>query len=328
MSMLEIHADALINVNDAYHQFLLCYKAKDPTIYGIVEGKSDPSFYRGFIEANLPNDWSVKLIPANGKRKVIQAFGCFDWARFERSRICFFVDRDLSDFIGEHKYNEDNIYTTDCYSIENEIVNFNTFCRITDEVFNIKLEPSENKILSNLFERSLSEFKEAMVPIMSQIILWRRAGEIVYLNKFEPKDLFYFKDGFLLLKPEYQSREARLNLISEKLGIPSSSVLDIITAENEFRNSEGVEKYVRGKYLLWFMVEIIQELQRSITKIIHRYNQPPKMNVVFGIKNSMIYIAPRSRCPQSLRQFIARTHGYFINKRLGIETDEKSNCDS
>ena len=69
MTMLKVHADALNDVNVAYHEFLLNYKASTNIVYGIVEGKEDPMFYIGLIEQQLPEGWEVELVTAGCKKK-------------------------------------------------------------------------------------------------------------------------------------------------------------------------------------------------------------------------------------------------------------------
>lgn len=101
MTMLDVHRDALESVSATYHEFLLRYKAHANVVYGVVEGKEDPMFYRGLIERTLPEDWQVELIPAGRKKNVLKSMAAFDWLRFSPKRICFFVDRDLSEFIPE-----------------------------------------------------------------------------------------------------------------------------------------------------------------------------------------------------------------------------------
>jgi len=70
--MLDIHAAALASGNIPYHEFLLCYKSTEQIVYGIVEGRQDPCFYRGIIENMLPDGWDVRLIKAGSKAKVLR----------------------------------------------------------------------------------------------------------------------------------------------------------------------------------------------------------------------------------------------------------------
>ena len=126
MDMLNTHADALRAPTTHYHDFLLRYNAHAKVVYGFVEGRQDPCYYRGFIEYSLPDDWTVELWPVGRKAAVYQLHAFMDWTRYPKKRICFFVDRDFDDLLLEKRINDLNIYVTDDYSIENSVVNRQT----------------------------------------------------------------------------------------------------------------------------------------------------------------------------------------------------------
>jgi hypothetical protein len=182
MGMLEVHADALGSTNTTYHEFLHYYKATARVVYGFVEGKDDPAFYRGFIENSLPSEWDVELIRAGKKDKVLGALNSMDWLRFPKKRVCFFVDRDLSEFLGEQLPSGENLYITDNYSIENDVVTFRTMKRVLEEVLNItEFDQTEIRVIQELFESNLDTFREVMVSVMSQILIWESSSEKAYL---------------------------------------------------------------------------------------------------------------------------------------------------
>jgi hypothetical protein len=58
-SMLEVHNQALEDVDEAYHEFLFSYQKNARWVYGFVEGKDDPVFYRHLIQSQLPEEWSI-----------------------------------------------------------------------------------------------------------------------------------------------------------------------------------------------------------------------------------------------------------------------------
>lgn len=89
MSMLGVHAEALGGELTVYHEFLNRYKKTAMCVYGFVEGKDDPSFYRGAIEHMLPEKWTVALWSVGNKDKVIQLYAAFDWVRFPKKRVVF-----------------------------------------------------------------------------------------------------------------------------------------------------------------------------------------------------------------------------------------------
>ncbi len=313
MDMLETHASALESSNVAYHEFLLCYRTREQIVYGFVEGKGDPSFYRGLIESNLPEGWDVKLIISGNKNKVLRAFDEMDWLRFPKKRICFFVDRDLSDFIEGESRSSENLYITDNYSIENEAANFGTMKRILEEVLGvIDLSPAEMDSIKDLFECNLKLFGEAMSPVMAQILLWRRAGANISLNNINPKDLFIFEDGHIRLMPEFCSMDSRVRYAAVKVDAQRAANEDLAVAEAEFRKKEGLKKYIRGKYVLWFVIHCAKAIHKAIPNLCRKYQVAPKIRIELGIGNAFVVVALFVRCPASLKSFIKSNYGAYI----------------
>ena len=316
MTMLQIHAEALNGVSAAYHEFLLRYKASADVVYGIVEGKEDPMFYRGLIERHLPQGWEVELVPAGCKDNVLRALGAFDWTRFSPKRICFFVDRDLSELVLEDFVPAENLYVTDNYSIESDAVNFGVLKRLLREVFNIgDLRSAESEDLMQRFLSALGFFQEAMVPIMAQIMLWQRDGERPCLNDIRPKDFFIFSDGSIKLRSEFELALSRLEHAATCVNLQPSQQARLSLAEAEFRQAKGAQRFVRGKYLLWFLVAFALEIHRSISLLYARFTGSPKMRISIGFANAMVVLAPRVRCPASLQRFLERTYGQYIGEK-------------
>ena len=137
--MLDIHNEAIQSVNSVYHEFLLRYKKSEKSIYSFFEGNDDPSFYRGFLEYVIPSDTKLFIWPSGNKDRVIQLYDSFDWSRFSKQQILFFLDRDLSELLNHSLPNDTNVYITDNYSIENDIVTLNTLDRVFKELFNLFL---------------------------------------------------------------------------------------------------------------------------------------------------------------------------------------------
>lgn len=329
MSMLDILEKAVEEGSFIYHEFLIYYKSNAKTVYGIVEGKDDPIFYKGLIESNLPENWDVKLIFADGRRNALLAFSDFDWERFSSKRICFFVDRDLTDFIEqdfiEQKTVENhNVYTTDNYSIENDVVKFSTFQRVLEEVLNINdLKPDEINNLELLFNSQLSFFQDKMLPIMAQIILWRRKQQElllkgnklrILLNKINLDSLFGFKNGNIYLKDNFENESLMLEKIAEFVEYKSSSADELEDAKKEFLNKQGEKNLIRGKYILWFFVKFIVETHKYISITIPRFIKSPKYSVTFSESNAMIYISTRIRCPYTLQKFIEHNYILYIKE--------------
>lgn len=324
--MIEIHQDALASSNVPYNDFLLFYQMGKKMVYGFIEGKTDPSFYRTFLENVLPDRWECKLIQAGNKDKVLALYAAFDWSRFPRKAVCFFVDRDLSEFLGGEKYQGNNLFVSDNYSIENELMTEHTFERTLDEVCAVgSLQPAEMQKLKELFQINLALFKEALACVMAQIILWRRAQKngnnfIARLDSVKVKTLFEFNSGVIALKPAFTSATSRVQYAADAVEAPISSEAELQAAETEFRDKAGIEKFVRGKYLISFFLECTESLRLAIPILFKRHAQTPGKTAGVGEGNAMMIIGPRVRCPATLLSFLERNYADHIKQTGNVVT--------
>lgn len=315
MSMLDIHVTALQTINEAHHTFLLKYKKVARKVYGFTEGKEDPMFYRSLIEAILPLDWSVDLIPCGGREKVVGAYHSFDWSDFPKKRVCFFLDRDLTNYIQpEIDIADSNVYVTDGYSIENSIVNYNLFERMLIEVFKVdKISPEEQVALEGLFDTSLNGFKSSLIPLMSQILHWRQQKVAAPLNNIDLGALFGVEDGQLVVKV---GTDDMLRLSANDVGAPSLDAASYRSAKDKFISNDNHPELARGKYLLWFLNAFLASMHANSSNFCSQLPVTPKMNVTVGIKNLMIYAAPRARCPRTLLAFINDNYIDFVQSGM------------
>lgn len=312
MTMLSVHADALER-NTAYHEFLLFYKRTATVVYGFVEGSQDPSFYRSLIDSNLPRGWVAKLFQAGNRDKVIQTCLEFDWKRFDTKQICFFVDRDLTAFFSGNDRLPSNVYVTDQYSIENDVVTQETLGRVLEEVFNITgLTPDEENIIQELFVAEYGKFCEAMASPMSQILIWRRNGDRAYLDNVRLKDWFDFGSGKITFKAGFSNARTRVECVANRCRCTLSPDELLRETENEFRQKDGVQKFVRGKYVLWFFVQFVNSIYESADAFCARCVKRPKTHVSLAIENALVILGVRVRVPESLRTFLAATYSAYI----------------
>ena len=317
MSMLDIHASALETVNEAYHDFLLRYKRTTKTVYGFVEGKDDPSFYRSVIERFIPEDWSVDLIRAGNRDKVLAAERDFDWTRFSQNQVTFFVDRDLTDFVDPPIVYSDNTYVTDGYSIENSIVTSDVMLRLLSEVHNVvDWTGEEQQALVDYFNTELSAFCNIMTAIMAQILYWRIEKCKANLNNLDLSSLLRFDDGNIKSALGLEAEEARLDRLCACVEAQKASDAKIAEMKAAFLAAHGPNKLVRGKYLVWFLSTIVNEIHQRISFFVSSYKRPPKSKLSIGPNNVMVVAAPRARIPTSLRNFIEST---FIQHVMACE---------
>jgi len=156
---------------------------------------------------------------------------------------------------------------------------------------------------------NLMAFGEAMAPVMAQIVLWRKEGANVSLGNIDPKEFFEFERGQIRLREIYILQGNRVEYAAMRVEAPMSKNTEIAEAEAEFRRQQGREKYIRGKYLLWFFVQCAKEIHKEIPCLCQKYQRPPKVHIELGTMNGMMVIGPRVRCPTSLRSFLEHNYG-------------------
>ncbi len=316
MSMLEVHAAALSSKISIYHEFLTRFSKTKQVVYGFVEGKEDLCFYRGFIEHLLPDEWEVELWPAGNRDQVLRIHRGIDWRCFPKKRVCFFVDRDLSDLIPEQLPSDTNIYVTDKYSIENSIVNRGTCRRILTEFFGFSnVNHDEMDQVCDQFETELETFFVAMIPAMAHILFWRRGGKKANLNNINLSKMFPIQSGELVVDRSSAEETARTQYIHKSADIVFDPTIDISKEQAEFGNVSAYRSFVRGKYVMWFLVEFCKSIHATAASFFAACTSPPKMKVSISATNAMPIIGNLARVPKSLRTFLSNTFCTYIKQK-------------
>lgn len=315
VNMIHLHQQALAGANPLYHEFLLGYKKDGKFVYGFVEGRDDPSFYKGKIDERLPEDWQVFLICCGSKNNVLEILNIFDWNRFEQTRILFFVDRDMDDLTSHGNPVKNNLYVTPCYSIENSVVNGYTVRRVLQEIYGIISVPQTYlDFLEGQFEKSKKDFCEMSVPIMAQLLLWRREGTPYTADACKLSNLFVWERFSLKRKNETIEYSDDLRIMWAEAGLSTHPPEDIKCTAYEIIRTTETECVCRGKYLVWLLVGFCHHVKSEFHNVFPEYETPIKERFSFGQRNAMTAIAPRSRCPSSLSQFIESQYLSYISE--------------
>lgn len=318
MSMLNLHKQAREKKAQVrLHEFKSSYKKDSKIIYGFCEGKDDLAFYRGPIESYLNENWTVQLWEVGGIANVVDLFSKFDWQDYDRSQIVFFIDRDLTEFTGVILPNEENVYITDNYSIENDVVNWNTCERILTEILGFNsLTIDEKRELKRQFETELSNFIDLMVPVMSWIVSWRLNGRKASLNDIYMKDLFNIEKGTLKQISQLKEYGDATEYIHKQCNLDLDTGIDIAEICAKFCTDDRHLKFTRGKYLIWFLAEFCLSIHRDCLNIsiIKSVTTQPKNTSNFSHSCAVILISARFRIPISLKAFLSKTVGDYVSR--------------
>lgn len=318
-SMIEVHKQSLKSHIPIYHNFLQKFRKNEKEVYGFVEGNDDPNFYKNMILAILPEDWNVVLFPSKNRDNVINLESEISLKHYPINRICYFIDRDLSDFLSDKIPCKSNIFITKDYSIENYIVNFQTFLRIVEEIFNYTDMTVEQKSkLESKFNDKLFKFSEIMSWWMAQILIWLRDEKKLNLSNLKLEKIFSFQRGELCFRTGITGEYEYVKILAEELKIDCNDLEAIKIARAELLKDNEVNKIIRGKFLLWFLVAYLMCFKENPETIASDISKQNKINQEIGHKNAIVNIAPRSRTPQVLKDFIENNYITYIKSiKLG-----------
>lgn len=290
----------------AYTLFLEEYNKHKPICYGFVEGKDDPSYYQCHIDNYLPAGYKIRLFPTGRKECVKQTYDLFDWRSFDKKRIVFFMDRDLSDIIRDpHIINDSNVYITDQYSIENDIICSDTLEAVLRQLLGFAETP-QNQIdtVIRLFEIAREKFDSIMLPVMANVIFWKKGGVLTanYRN-VKINHIVSVQNGCLVI---LKTEEEIIRLIYKQSGLELAlyNKEDVNNICREIVTKGCIRSIIRGKYLATFFIEFCNSVCRDCTRIaIKKTHKGCTISEV----DIMRMIAPRCRISNSLRSFINDT---------------------
>lgn len=314
MNMIKTLSKAIDECPTAYHEFIGKYRRIDKKIYGFVEGKTDPSFYRTYVNTLLPSGWEIDFTLARTKKNVIDVYNSIDWENFPKARVLFFVDRDLSMFISEEIPISENIYITDMYSVENYVVSSKVLRIILDDFSDLGSLPNDIKDeICRSFSEQLRKFQLLMTDVMVWIIVWRRHGqktknyEGVCLNNIKLNKLIQVSADNCCYNPKFNSSLALCHIIHNwcKIHYIPDKEKVFKSVRREFRSNQGEQKFIRGKFLIWFMIKYLNSI--FVSNETDGTVRKPKYSVTWGHPNLLSIIGNQLPIPESLRRFINNT---------------------
>ena len=315
MSFLDVLNESSESTAPVYHDFLRRFDPKIKQVFVFYEGDEDSSFYKQFLQKHIPDDFELEEIIAGCKNNVLKIHNEFDWDQYSKSQIIFIVDRDLSYWLSEPAITEENIFVTDEYSVENYVVNKDTFKTwLTSFQGFARATKDEVTEMVNCFSRLLPVFKDSMIPIMAAAIVGKRKDRTITLSDLKIKSVlqFYIDQDCLQFKLEDpKDVKIKWSLTPEDEQEIEKQIAII---------NDHIDKYsVRGKWLIVFMAEMGEYMRlhaKSFAPSLNR--EKAKQTCAVATKQSMTVLAPRALKtePPRLKSFLENTYSHFCEHHL------------
>jgi hypothetical protein len=314
MSILQELEESMHSDAPSYMEFLYRYDPKKKQVFAFYEGDEDSSFYHRILETAIESDCELEEIVAGCKNNVLKLHREFDWGIYNSKQIVFFVDRDLSYWLGDSAQYGENVFVTDEYSVENYVANSQGFRAwlIHFEGF-ARAKKQEIDSMVSEYESSVAIFKEEMMPIMAQAVVAKRHDSSISLSAFKITSnksiLFSIQEGHMT----FEICKGKSILEKWKL---SSENQDEVTKQIEQFTIEKSNYSVRGKWILCFMAEVGEYMRLNSNIFAPSLGNTGKTAPTCSVPTAQCLSVLAPYCtksvPKRLDEFLNNTYqGYF-----------------
>lgn len=299
----------------AYIEFLYRYDPKKQQIFAFYEGDEDASYYGNILRTQYGKNLEIEEIIAGCKHNVLKLLREFNWGIYRREQIGFFVDKDLFFWLGQDYPQENNLFVTDGYSVENYMVSKDMFHILLTQIMGFgRATKAELNLIENQFTVLLKQFQEKMMRIMAICILAKKKDEKISINSYSL---------YNALKFELCTGEITFNLsYDELLKVKTMWQIDDDQSIKElislFKNRPQ-EYHIRGKWLIHFMISCGDFMRLHY----HRFCPSLKVKAEKRLRpiceiqptKAVAILGPRCHdIPPSLKQFMKNNYGEYLKQ--------------
>lgn len=287
----------------AYHTFLLDYKSNGRSIYCFFEGQDDPSFYLNFISAQKPTDWHVCIYRCNNKLAVYESYKKISTQQTKPGECLFFVDKDLSNYIGDAFPNSQQIFVTEYYSIENYLASPEMLKRIWIEIFHLSVPSREFDDVVHKFKQAQKGLHRLLLVIMAWAVYLKRVGCPTNLNGLDLSGMYAIGSDLKITRRVAVIYVQRYLEKTCQTKTPNGSAKHIRTIA-KLLQKQNPKTYIRGKFELWFLIQFVKVLEGNYREAAYRENIPFNVRTTLSLKNAIEILGPRLTIPSTLQAFL------------------------
>lgn len=239
-------------------------------------------------------------IKAGNKSKVIKVMNLIQSKEeYHKVITMFFIDRDMEFDMDE--YNNDNIYVTPCYSIENLYVSEEIIGSILEDEFGFNIDDKDYIKYTALFKNYYETFCNLMTEFNALVLLRKEKGlncDRVSINHIKTTQLINIDIVSGLSHSNHYKRE--IDKLKEKLNVTD---LDIEEAKLRLLKLGNPSDVFRGKNQLDFLIAFIDQLVRRKNDIFEKIPTSVDIN---PNQNALGDLSRYAQTPAELENFIKK----------------------
>lgn len=296
MSAVQLLKDKAKGSNYIYLKLLQKYRFDANEMHYVFEGYDDVSFYFNFIR-HISDSYVTHV--SLGKKQSVELYQKIDWTKYDKTRIIIFIDKDYSRLLDEDEIDDENIYETTYYSIENYIPSTSILRRLINEILHFHEEETISKILEK-YDSEYMKYTEQIKPIISWILLVRSNRLKANLNNIDIAKLFDIDRNLNCRVLDID----RIVYLESVTGVKTPVVgLSIFRRWYQSINQLPCKEYVRGKYEMWFLLTFFRCVNPYLRE---HFGHTSKVKTDITHGNAIEIIGPRTVIPPRLSDFLKK----------------------
>jgi hypothetical protein len=282
----------------AFHNFVLLHREFGTELFCFYEGK-DSHYY--FSKINQIYKDNHHPIVCGNKKSVIETYQKII-PKYDNLKTAFFIDRDFDEII-----NNEKLYCTPCYSIENLYCSEKVLSRILKNEFMLHEVDAEFKSIMTIFKQNQDEFHNSIKLFNAWYATAKEKAKInntivnVSLNDKFPKDFAIIKIGNI--KSNYT-----LNDILTKYPDSIQITEDELNLKLDYFSENCCTCLFRGKYEIEFFHLFLKYLieDANIKNVIL------KKKVKFSVDGAQILsqLSQYSETPECLIEYLTKIKNF------------------
>ena len=130
------------------------------------------------------------------------------------------------------------------------------------------------------------------------------------------KHAFKITNGVLSEISRPKNKENIVQYIHDQCDLEITNEESVAETAKNFEDDKHYKNYIRGKYLLWFLVEFCLSIYKDYNILpFVEIKKKPKMVTTLSQSNAIVLIGTRCKIPKALKTFFENT----IEKYVGLK---------
>lgn len=284
----------------AFHEFKTNIGDRN-RLHAFVEGRDDEVFYGHFLREHYRH-LDVKTYKCGNKRQVYETFRLVLSHYPQVNDALFFVDKDWSDLLGEAWPNDDRIYVTEAYSVENYLVTEERIEVFVRDFFRVAGVHFDLSVVRPVFARVRRQFYLDIQPLIAWLLTVRAMALKPNVGNVNLSDFIALDSEFEVTRK--RNRVARLEAVSG--AAPPGEVWRECCRWMRILRALQPKQYVRGKFDVWILLEFLRKLETQLRAVAAEVDGTVTVPTILHARNVVDVLTPRIHLPDDLDRFLRK----------------------